>query len=211
MNDDNLKSAEVETAKWRSRVERINAKIREAQDVLSKSDTRRAEHALAAATGDETAAGAMTKIRRENENAERDIADLRLALPEAQRHLAAAEQVESNLRKSASRKVAREKMALRIQAAKKFDAALVELVRALNEWIELGGEIEQYYLEIFGGAASLQHITDNVNGMKRVIAALPPSIFGRLFPTTPLGLHSSLERSEADLWNLPAETTSTAA
>jgi hypothetical protein len=42
--DNNLKAAEIETAKWRSRVERINGKIREAQEVLNKSDTRQWRH-----------------------------------------------------------------------------------------------------------------------------------------------------------------------
>jgi hypothetical protein len=36
-------------------------------------------------------------------------------------------------------------------------------------------------------------------------------VFGKLFPTTPLGKQRSLGQSEADLWNLPDQTISMAA
>lgn len=207
MNDQNentaLRAAEVESAKWRNRVERIQSKIREAQEVLNKSDTRRAEHALAAALSSDTAAAAMTRIRRENENATKDIADLQLALPEAQRHLAAAEQAESVIRKSIARKGAQEMMRERIDAARKFDKAIADAADALKAWTSLAGPIEQFYMETLGPAASWQSVTDNIIGWGRVRAALPPVVFGKLFPTTPLGEHRSLEQSEAGLWNLP--------
>jgi hypothetical protein len=58
---------------------------------------------------------------------------------------------------------------------------------------------------------AIAEATDNITGLGRVRAALPPAVFGKLFPTTPLGKQRSLGQSEADLWNLPDQTISMAA
>jgi hypothetical protein len=73
----------------------------------------------------------------------------------------------------------------------------------------LGDPIKDYYGELYAGALSMSTL-ESAFGLGRVRAALPPSLFGRLFPSIPLGAHASLASSEANMWSLPAaETTST--
>jgi chromosome segregation ATPase len=197
-----LSTAEIAAAEWRAKVGKIKAAMAAARSVLNSSDARRGRFALDAATGNAEAAQAMAKIRRENESAEKDLADLQLALPEAQRNLAEAEQTESAARKALAKQVAQAAMRKRIAAAAKIDAALAQFVRDVSEWENLGEIVRDYFGDLYAGQIQISTL-ENVTGFNRLLAALPPPIFGKLFPSVPRGTPSSLAASESDLWSLP--------
>jgi hypothetical protein len=197
----NLSTAEIQTAEWRAKVGKIKSAMAAARSVLNSSDARRGKFALDAATGNADAAQAMAKIRRENEAAEKDLADLMLALPEAEHNLAEAQQIESAARKALAKQVAQGAMRKRIAAAAKIDAALAQFCRDVAEWEALGETVRDYYGNIYAGQINISTL-ENAVGMNRLLAALPP-LFGKLFPSVSRGTPSLLAVSEADMWSLP--------
>jgi hypothetical protein len=211
MQDQNLgaklKSAEAEVTDWRQKVTLIKGSISAAQAVVNASEGRRATFALGAATGDTTAAAAMKKIHSEDDAAKKQLADMNLALAPALHHLAAAEQVAGNVRRELNQIAKRVLAGERIANAGRIDEVLTKLVTLVEERDRLGNELKEHQLAMLAGhgytSSTAVSIMENLDGVARLLAALPPAIFAKLFPTTPRGQHVALAVSEAEFWQLP--------
>jgi hypothetical protein len=210
MQDQNLaaqlKSAEAEVANWRQKVNHINGSITAAQRVVDASEGRRAEFALAAATGDATATSAMRKVHQEDNIAKTQLVDLHLALVPTLQHRAAAEQVANDVRRALAREESTNLARKRIAAAARFDNAAAELEAAHTEYEALGAELHTSKInELFQRGYSLGTSVSQMEGLtgaERVKSALPP-FFRRLFYTVYFGPYVQLSPAESAYWNIP--------
>jgi hypothetical protein len=195
-----LSAATIESAKWRGIVSSLQSQIAAAQAVISRSEQSRAEHALAAATGDATAASAMKRVHADDDAARRIISDTNLAIGPAQVALANAEAAEKAINQAMGKEIAKKAITRRIRAAARVDSALLELSREIATWESEGDTIRQWYNVIFSGRVN-QQVMDEAAGLSRLIGALPP-VFRKLFPTQifPEGGPSKIEEKEIAFW-----------
>jgi hypothetical protein len=86
-----LENAAADVTTWRDRVRTLNENIAKAEAVAAASVRRRQENVLAASLGDGAAKENLAQVLEEDRRAERELEDLRLALPLAESELRTAE------------------------------------------------------------------------------------------------------------------------
>jgi hypothetical protein len=205
-----LEAAAEAVAKCRQHIQEIRLAIASQEEVVAGSELRRQPHVLQAARGDVSAKNTLDKLLHEDLAAERTLADLRLALPQAEAELRAAENAQraahSELRKAEQIRLAR----ARVEAARKIDATLAEFSSSWAEYSEIGRALyavsDDYPNQIY--------LAEHLDGLLRLAAALPHQPFFDIrhkHSFCQLGGGAPLAVSEAAFWRLPTAEEAKAA
>jgi hypothetical protein len=215
-NEKTLQDAVAETAAvvadWRRSAASISTQLNVAGLALARAKKAREAHALKSASGDATAIAAIKSARAEQLAAEQTIDDLKIALPEAEAQLGAAEKNAVSAENALAKFNAEVLKRKRIEVAGDLDQIIANLVRVYGEYEKLGREIVN--MDVIPQSAHLTTNYDSALGDRRVRAALP-KLFERVYPNA---LHDetkkeSLSKSESRYWfgEPPVETTTTKA
>ncbi len=167
---------------WKATVAGIQNQFNVAGLALAKAKKERESHALKAAMGDAAATTAIKRARGEQLTAEQVIADLRIALPEAEAQLAAAEKATASARHELAMLHGEKMMRSRVAAAARMDAAFAEAASAYSDFERLGRELQSFPDLNIAVSGNMSH-WETVTGYRRIAASLPP-FFVRLFPQT---------------------------
>jgi hypothetical protein len=206
-----LLEAEVETraatvADWKRSVASIETQFNTANAALVRAKKQRETHALKASMGDGAATAAIKAARAEQLAAEQTSDDLKIALPEMEAQLAAAEKAAASARHQLAKFEAEVLMKQRIEVAGQMDGVIAEYARlyALHE--KLGAQIVNMDVlprDMHGGISN----QEGAVGARRVRASLP-RFFWKLFPGAVYDEMptENLATSEARFWNLAPES-----
>jgi hypothetical protein len=212
---EHLEKQIAETARvvedWKRTVADIETQANVANLALARAKKTREAHALKAAMNDAAAVAAIKAARAEQLAAEQTIDDLKIALPEMEAQLAAAERAAASARHQLAKFEAEVLMKQRIEVAGQMDGVIAEYARlyALHE--KLGAQIVNMDVlprDMHGGISN----HEGAVGARRVRASLPP-FFWKLFPGA---MHDemkteNLAMTEARFWSLPPEQAETKA
>jgi hypothetical protein len=203
MNHDRLNEAAAAVATWRDRVRTLNENIAKAEAVAAASVRSRQENVLAASLGDIAAKENLSAVLEDDRKAERELEDLRSALPLATSKLKEAEATHSAAETEWRRAEVVRLATLRIQAAAAIDQAFADFSKAWSEYAELGKQL--FNAAADDHANNIHSFTESVDGMLRLAAALPHQPFYDLrwrHSFAPIGTSSSLASAEAAFWRL---------
>jgi hypothetical protein len=202
--NDKLSKASESVSEWNAKIRKLREDISTAEAALADSTRLRQQHVLDAALGDEGAKQRLEGVLEADRKAERQLADLQLALPAAEAKLREAEGAhriaEAEFRKSEVERLARE----RVAAAAAIDKAFADFSRAWSEYEALG--LQLFNVAADDHAGNIHSFTESVDGMLRLAAALPHQPFYDLrwrHSFAPIGTSSSLAAAEAAYWRLP--------
>jgi hypothetical protein len=204
MHHDRLNKATAAIADWNARIFKLRDDIAKAEAALADSTRVRQQHVLDAALGDDGAKQRLEGVLEADRKAERQLDDLKIALPAAMERLRAAENdrrvAESEFRKAEVNRLARK----RVAAAAAIDQAFADFSKAWSEYEALGKEL--FNAAADDHAANIHSFTESVDGMLRLAAALPHQPFYDLrwrHSFAPIGTSSSLAAAESSYWRLP--------
>jgi prophage DNA circulation protein len=206
---EHLEKQVAETAaivtEWKGTIAKIEAQFVAAGVARANATKTREAHALQAAMGDAAAVAAIKHARSEQFAAEQTIGDLKVALPEAEAHLVAAEKAAASARHELAMLHGEKMMRQRIAAAARMDAAFAECAAAYVDFERLGRELQSFPDLGIAQSGNMSH-WETVTGFRRFAAALPV-FFLKLFPGTWTNeaARTPLAQSEARFWNLPPE------
>ena len=206
MNSHKLEVAAADVATWRDRVRTLQENIAKAEAVAAVSIRARQENVLAASLGDSAAKENLSAVLEDDRRAERELEDLRLALPLAVSELRTAEGVhriaEAEFRKSEVERLAR----ARVAAAAAIDQAFSDFAEAWSDYESLGHELLDLASQEPGSNALF--LAETISGEARLVAALPAKPFLSLrerFNFMPISTSKSLAVAEALYWRLPVD------
>ena len=190
---------------WKNTIANIETQFHTANLALANAKKTREAHALKAAMGDAAAIAHVKHARSEQHTAERTIGDLKIALPEAESQLAAAEKAAASARHELAKLHGEKLMRARVKAAARMDAAFSEAASAYIDFERLGRELQSFPDLGIAVSGNMSH-WETVTGFRRIAAALP-TFFMKLFPTTWTNedARQSLAASEEKFWQLPPE------
>jgi prophage DNA circulation protein len=192
-------------AGWKNTIAKIETQFNIANLALLNAKKNRETHALKAAMSDAAALAAVKHARSEQHTAEQTIGDLKIALPEAEAHLAAAEKAAESARHELAKLHGEKIMRARVAAAARMDAGFFECAAAYSDFERLGRELQSFPDLNIAVSGNMSH-WETVTGFRRIAAALP-TFFMKLFPTTWTNedARQSLAASEEKFWQLPPE------
>jgi hypothetical protein len=202
-------AAVTETAavvtEWQRSISSIETQVNTANAALVRAKKQREIHALKASMGDAAAIAAIKTARDAQRDAESTIDDLRVALPEAQSQLVAAEKAAASARHELAMLHGERLMRERVAAAARMDAAFAECAAAYADFERLGRELQAFPDLNIAVGGNMSH-WETVTGYRRIAAALP-AFFVKLFPQTWANedARQSLAASEEKFWQLPPE------
>ena len=190
---------------WRRSIASIETQLNAANLALARAKKHREEHALKASLGDPAAIAAVKHGRAEQHSTEQTIADLALALPEAQAQLVIAEKNAESARHELAKLHGAALMRERVAAAARMDAAFAESAAAYADFERLGRELQSFPDLGIAVSGNMSH-WETVTGYRRIAASLP-GFFVKLFPTnwTNDSPRVALAQSEASFWQLAPE------
>lgn len=196
---------------WKGTIAKIETEFNVANRTVVNAKKTRQAHALGAATGDSSAIAAIKHARSEQHTAEQTIADLGIALPEAEAQLANAERAAASARHELAMLQAEKLMRQRVAAAARMDAAFAESAAAYSEFEALGRELQSFPDLNIAVSGNMSH-WESATGYRRIASALPV-FFLKLFPQnfTNDAPRTPLAQSEAQFWQLPFEQPETKA
>jgi chromosome segregation ATPase len=203
--NDKLNQAAADVAEWNAKIFKLREDITKAEAVLAESQHRRQSHVLEAALGSDDAKDRLAQVLADDRRAERELEDLRSALPLAQSQLREAEAAhraaEDELRRAEVTRLAIE----RVSAAADIDRSLADFSAAWARYEDLGHQL-------YNAASDHQnqiYLSETCDGMARLSAALPLKPFYDLrhrHSFAPIGTSkSSLAAAEAAYWRLPVD------
>jgi hypothetical protein len=195
----------AKVAECRGTIARIGAQLETANLARANAKKIREANALKSATGDATAIAAIKAARAEQLAAEQTRVDLKIALPEMEAQLAAAEKAAASARHELAMLHGRALMRQRVAAAARMDAAFAESAAAYADFERLGRELQSFPDLNIAVSGNMSH-WETVTGYRRIASALP-MFFLKLFPTTwsNEAPRTSLAASEAHFWQLAPE------
>jgi prophage DNA circulation protein len=190
---------------WKSAISKIETQFNVANLARANAKKIREANALKASMGDAAAIGAVKHARSEQHTAEETIGDLKIALPEAEAQLAAAEKAAASARHELAKLHGEKLMRQRVAAAARMDAAFSEAASAYIDFERLGRELQSFPDLGIAVSGNMSH-WETVTGFRRIASALP-MFFLKLFPTTWTNedARQSLAASEEKLWQLQPE------
>jgi hypothetical protein len=201
MMSDRLNEAAAAVATWRDRVRTLNENIANAESVAAVSVRSRQENVLAASLGDSAAKENLSAVLEDDRRAERELQDLRLALPLAESELRTAEDThrcaEIEFRRAEVVRVASD----RVTAAAAIDQAFSDFAAAWSDYESLGREL----LNVASYDGNALYLSETVDGVGRLVAALPAAPFLQIrerYPFMTISTSKSLAASEAQYWRL---------
>jgi hypothetical protein len=201
--NDKLDQALADVATWRDRVRTLNESISKAEAVAAASIRARQENVLAASLGDSAAKENLATVLEDDRRAERELEDLRLALPLAESELRTAEAAhriaEAEWRKAEVDRLARRRCA----AAEKIDAAFAIISSTWIEYEQIGHELLDLASQAPG--ANALFLAETISGEARLAASLPAKPFLAIrerFNFMPISTSKSLAAAEAAYWRL---------
>jgi hypothetical protein len=209
----NLEETGASVATWRDRVRTLQENIAKAEAVAAVSIRARQENVLAASLGDSAAKENLSAVLEDDRKAERELEDLRSALPLATSKLMEAEAAhriaEAEWRRAEVVRLA----TLRVQAAAAIDSAFAEFSRAWVLFESLGGDLLD--LASQDQNANALYLAETIAGEVRLAASLPAKPFLAIrekFNFMPISTSKSLAAAEASYWRLspPFEETKAA-
>jgi hypothetical protein len=206
MMSDRLNEAAASVTTWRDRVRTLTQNIEEAEAVVAASARRRSEHVLAASLGDDAAKENLATVLEDDRRAERELEDLRSALPLATSKLKEAESThsaaEAEFRKAEVNRLARE----RVEAAAEIDQAFADFAAAWSKYESLGHELID--LASSEAGANTLYLSETVSGVARLVASLPAAPFLQIrerYPFMTISTSRSLAAAEAAYWRLSVD------
>jgi hypothetical protein len=122
--EDVVAATAATVADWRTKITSIQTQIAAENHTIAIAKQHRERHALSSTLGDSHAIAAIEKARADQYGGEQRLADLSIALPEAQAKLAAAERAATAARHELAMLRAESKKRARIAAAGRLDEAL---------------------------------------------------------------------------------------
>jgi hypothetical protein len=185
-------------AEWQTKAWTINESIAKAEAVLAQSEHRRRSNALAASLGDENARKNLDQVLRDDIQAQRDLENLRLALPLAEAELKTAENAHRAVAAEVKKSQVNELVLKRIAEAEDVAAALTVAGEALRRYLDSGAQIYALTDDLFGSRR------DEVEGWNRIAKSLPAP-FADLQKRQPgvfYGGGQKLADAEASYWNV---------
>jgi hypothetical protein len=198
---DKLNEAAANVATWRDRVRTLNENIAKAEAVAATSVRSRQENLLAASLGDSAAKENLSAVLEDDRRAERELEDLRLALPLATSKLTEAEAThraaEVEWRKAEVNRLARERCA----AAAAIDQAFAMFSEAWGRYEDLGKQLFNAAADDHAG--NIHSFSETCDGMLRLAAALPHEPFYSLrwrHSFAQIGGGAPLAVSESAFW-----------
>ena len=204
MNEDKLTAAAASVAEWQTNVRTIADKIAKAEAALAESQKRRQEHVLAAALGDHDARERLDHVLDDDRKAERELQDLRSALPLAEAALANAQRAQKSAEVEWRRTEVERLARARVEAAAAIDEAFADFSRAWATFESLGHEL--IGLASAEPGANALYLSETVDGVGRLVASLPRIPFLAIkerYPFTAVSTSKSLAAAEAAYWRLP--------
>jgi hypothetical protein len=194
-----IESAAATVTEWNARIWKLREDIGKAEATLAESAHRRQQSVLDAALGDGGAKQRLEQVLADDRKAERELADLKMALPLAEAKLREAENahraIEVELRKTEVNRVALE----RLEIAKLMDKAMAEYAAAFDRYQALGREL-------FGLCADGTNVSnwDHIEGWSRVAKSLPAPFvtLQKRLPGVFFGGGGPLAQSEASYWGV---------
>jgi hypothetical protein len=194
-----LESAAAAIADWNARIWKLREDIGKAEATLAESTHRRQQSVLDAALGDADAKQRLEQVLADDRKAERELADLKMALPLAEAKLRQAEgahrNIEAEIRKSDVNRLALE----RLEVAKEMDRAMAEYAEAFERYQSLGREL-------FGLCADGTNVSnwEHIEGWSRVAKSLPAPFvtLQKRLPGVFFGGGGPLAQAEASYWNV---------
>src|ERR1019366_8168551 len=131
-------------AGWKNTIAKIETQFNITNLALLNAKKNREAHALKAAMSDAAAIAAVKHARSEQHTAEQTIGDLKIALPEAEAQLAAAEKAAASAKHELAKLHGAKLMRQRVAAAGKMDAAFAEAASAYADFARLGRELQAF-------------------------------------------------------------------
>jgi hypothetical protein len=209
MMSDRLNEAAAAAHTWRDRVRTLTENIAKAEAVAAASVRARQENVLAASLGDVAAKENLATVLEDDRRAERELQDLRLALPLATSKLTEAEAThraaEAEWRKAEVDRLARE----RVEAAAEIDRAFADFSAAWSRYESLGADLLDLASQEQNSNALW--LSETVSGVARLVASLPAVPFLQIkerYPFMPIATSKSLAAAEAQYWLLSPPTES---
>jgi hypothetical protein len=211
MMTDKLNQAAAAVTEWNAKLFKLREDIAKAEAVLAESAKRRADHALEAALGGHDAKQRLEQVLADDRRAERDLEDMRMALPLATSKLKEAEAThrvaESEFRKVEVNRLARE----RVATAAAVDQAFSDFSKAWATFSDLGQEL--LGLASQDQNANALFLSETISGEARLAASLPAAPFLAIrerFNFMPISTSKSLAAAEAAYWRLPTDEAAAA-
>jgi hypothetical protein len=203
--EEQVASTAALVADWKRTVADITTQVNVAGLALSRAKKARETHALQSARGDAVAIKAIASARSEQLAAEQVLTDLKIALPEAEAQLAAAQKNAESACRALSKFEAEILIRQLIDIDGKFDQANAVCADLYGERQKLVNQIvnlDTLPRSIHGGT---DH--EGAMGLRRVRASLPAFFAKELFRGA---LHDemrieSLKIADARYWGLPPE------
>ena len=202
-HESNLEAAAAAVHEWQAKVRTITQNIEEAEAVVAASARRRSEHVLAASLGDDAARKHLDQVLQDDRQAESNLEDLRLALPLVLEQLKASEhahrEAEIEFRRARVHHLARQ----RVEAGAAIDQAFSDFAAAWSDYESLGHELLDLASQDPG--ANVMYLSETVDGVARLAAALPAAPFLAIrekYNFLPISTSRSLAASEASYWRL---------
>jgi hypothetical protein len=193
-----LDSAAAAIADWNARIWKLREDIGKAEATLAESTHRRQQSVLDAALGDDGAKQRLEQVLADDRKAERELADLKMALPLAEAKLREAEcahrNIEAEIRKESVSRIVLD----RIEAGKEFDRTIAVAGVALQRYLDLGGDIWPLVIDPYGSTR------DQVEGWMRIAKSLPAPFetLQKRLPGVSFGGGGPLAQSEASYWGV---------
>jgi hypothetical protein len=200
-----VKTAAAVVSDWQRSIASIETQFNVANLALMKSQKERETHALKASMGDVAAIAAVKHARDAQRDAQSTIDDLKIALPEAQAQLAAAEKAAESARRALAQFEVIVLQRKRVDIAGELDEVSRNFERLYKIYDELGREIVNMPDAMPKSLHGMSDVEGAV-GARRVRASLP-AFFWKLFPGA---VHDEmrtepLATTEARFWNLPPD------
>jgi hypothetical protein len=203
MMTDKLNQSAAAVTEWNAKLFKLREDISTAEAALADSTRLRQQHVLDAALGDADAKNRLAEVLQADREAERQLDDLRMALPAAMERLRAAEHAH-RVAEADFRKVEVNRLAcLRCLAAAEIDQAFADFSAAWAKYEGLGKQL--FNAAADDHANNIHSFTESVDGMLRLAASLPHEPFYSLrwrHSFAQIG-GAPLAVSEAAFWRLP--------
>lgn len=187
---------------WQKRAAALHTALAEASRPLAEAEAERTALAQAYAAGDLKAGDKLAALRKVRAEAEASVSDLELSLQHIESQLKAASEEQFRAMKLREAEEMKEAARERLKAAEAVDAALANLVRALDQWDETGIPLLHLDAPALRGSDFVSRRAA-VTDPKR-IANAAAGVCQRIFPflvISPFGNGTPLAASERSLWH----------
>jgi hypothetical protein len=204
MMTDKLNQAAASVSEWNTKIWKLREGIGKAEAVHAEGEHRRQQHVLDAALGDPEAKQRLEAILDDDRKAERELQDLRSALPLAEAALANAQRAQKSAEVEWRRTEVERLARARVKAATAIDEAFADFSRAWATFESIGHEL--IGLASAEPGANALYLSETVDGVGRLVASLPAKPFLAIrdrFNFMPISTSKSLAAAEALYWRLP--------